>query len=417
MDTLYVINIISSILIALCFGYHWFLVLLNFIKKPRTYPDADPKKYAVLISAKNEGNVLGQLLDSLKKQDYPSDLLDVYVVADNCTDNTADVARSYGVNVYERHNDTLKGKGFALNEIIHHIWDTVGQGVYDGYMVFDADNLVDKNFTKEINKAMSSGYKIATGYRNSKSCTSSWISYCYSMFWFRECIQMNRARNMLNLSANVTGTGYCVSEEILIKDGGFISKTLTEDVELTFRWIARGERVAFCNEAILYDEQPTKFSVSFFQRARWTKGNIQCYLRYGLKLIAGCFTKKARLCIDAISYILIPTIISVITLILNLIFGIPLYVSGELTINTLLITAGISLCSAYVYTMLFPLFAIMTERKHIHASIKKCVLYSVFYPIFMVTYVPIIVYAIFAKVGWKPIKHNETMTIEEMQQK
>lgn len=414
MDTLLTINLISTVLIGLCFTYQWFLVLLNFIKKPRKFPDAEAKKYAVLISAKDEANVIGQLLDSLNKQDYPKGLLDVYVVADNCTDNTAEIANSYGAKVYERNNTTLKGKGYALNELVHHVWDTVGKGYYHGYMGFDADNLVDKNFAKEINKAISSGYKIATGYRNSKSCNSSWISYCYSMFWLREGVQINRARSILGLSATVTGTGYCFTEEILIKDGGFISTTLTEDVEMTFRWIVKGEKVAFCNDAIIYDEQPDKFSASFKQRARWTRGNLQCYFKYGFKLLLGCFRKNARSCMDTLSYILIPTVFSIIAFILNLVFGIPLILSGELNITALLTTAMFSVIFGYFYTLLFPLFAILSERKRIHASIKKCVLYAVFYPIFMLSYVPILVYALFSKVGWAPIKHEQTISIEDI---
>ncbi len=414
MDTLLTINLISTVLIGLCFAYQWFLVLLNFIKKPRKFPDAEAKKYAVLISAKDEANVIGQLLDSLNKQDYPKGLLDIYVVADNCTDNTAEIANSYGAKVYERNNTTLKGKGYALNELVHHVWDTVGKGYYHGYMVFDADNLVDKNFAKEINKAISSGYKIATGYRNSKSCNSSWISYCYSMFWLREGVQINRARSILGLSATVTGTGYCFTEEILTKDGGFISTTLTEDVEMTFRWIVKGEKVAFCNDAIIYDEQPDKFSASFKQRARWTRGNLQCYFKYGFKLLLGCFRKNARSCMDTLSYILIPTVFSIIAFILNLVFGIPLILSGELNITALLTTAMFSVIFGYFYTLLFPLFAILSERKRIHASIKKCVLYAVFYPIFMLSYVPILVYALFSKVGWAPIKHEQTISIEDI---
>ena len=416
MQAIATINLIFGILIAFCFGYHWFLVLLNFIKKPKTYPDAEPKKYAILVSARDEESVIGHLLDSLKKQDYPADKLDIYVVADNCTDNTIKIAKSYGAYVYERTNDKLLGKAHALNELLHHIWDTVGKGVYDGYFVFDADNVVNNNFVKEINKVISSGKRIVVGYRNYKGKFKTWISYCYDMYWLREAVQINRGRNAIGVSATINGTGYCITEDILLRDDGFCTKTLTEDCEMTLRWIIRGEKIILCDTAILYDEQPSKFSSSCKQRARWVKGSIQCYFRYFFKLICGCFKKKsAKSCLDQLIYIFLPLIFSVISFVLNLILGIPQLVSGSLTITTLLITAGIGLGASYLYTMLLPLFAIITERKHIRDSKLKCVLYTVFYPIFMVTYIPLLVYGLFAKITWTPIKHTKALSIEDVE--
>ena len=416
MQALTTINLIFSILIAFCFGYHWLLVLLNFIKKPKAFPDATPKKYAVLVSARNEANVIGHLLDSLKNQDYPTDMLDIYVVADNCTDDTASVSKSRGVYVYERTNDKLLGKAHALNELLHHIWGTIGKGVYHGYFIFDADNVVNANFVKEINKVISSGNRIAVGYRNSKGKFKTWVSYCYDMFWLREAVQINRGRNALGVSATINGTGYCVKEDILLQDDGFCTKTLTEDCELTLKWITRGEKIVLCDTAILYDEQPTKFSTSIKQRARWVKGSVQCYFNYFLKLIVGCFKKKsAKSCIDQLIYIFFPLIFSFISLVLNLIFGIPLFSSGQLQITSLLITAGIGLVGSYLYTMLLPIFVVITERKHIKDNKLKCILYSVFYPIFIVTYIPILIYALFGKVTWTAIKHTETLSIEDVE--
>lgn len=416
MQALTTINLIFGILIAFCFGYHWVLVLLNFIKKPKTISDATPKKYAVLISARNEANVIGHLLDSLKKQDYPTDMLDIYVVADNCTDDTASVSKSRGAYVYERTNDKLLGKAHALNELLHHIWDTVGKGVYHGYFIFDADNVVNANFVKEVNKVISSGKRIVVGYRNHKGRFKTWVSYCYDMYWLREAVQINRGRNALGVSATINGTGYCLREDILLQDDGFCTKTLTEDCELTLKWITRGEKIVLCNTAMLYDEQPTKFSTSIKQRARWVKGSVQCYFKYFLKLLLGCFKKKsAKSCIDQLIYIFLPLIFSFISFVLNLIFGIPLLTSGQLQITSLLVAAGVGLGVSYLYTMLLPIFVVITERKHIKDNKLRCILYSVFYPIFIVTYIPILIYALFGKVGWTTIKHTETLSIDEVE--
>lgn len=416
MQTLTILNLIFSVLIALCFLYHWVLVGLNFVKKQKKYPDAPPKKYAVLVPARNEENVIGHLLDSLNKQDYPKDMFDIYVIADNCTDNTADIAKEYGAKVYVRSNDKLVGKSHALDEVLHHIWDTVGKGIYEGYFIFDADNVVNKNFIKEINKVISTGEKVVIGYRNYKNKSSNWLSYCYAMFCLREYVQINRGRSHINASATIYGTGFCITEQILLEYDGFNTTTLTEDCEMTFRLITRGDKVAFCNDAMLYDEQPTKFRDSIKQRLRWVKGNIQCYFKYIFKLFAGCFKKKSAVsCIDQLIYIFLPLIFSAISIILNLAFGIPLMISGELNIVSLLLPAGIGLLISYLYTMLLPLFAIITERKNIKDNITKCVLNTVFYPIFLITYVPLLIYALFAKVTWYPTKHLETVSIDEIE--
>ena len=143
MEILTIINMIGGTLLGACMLYQWIYVLLDLVKKPVKFEDAEPKKYAVLIAGRNEEKVIGTLLDSINKQKYPADLIDTYVVADNCTDNTSEVARAHGATVYERFNKEIIGKGFALDELIKHIWSTVGQGVYDGYIIFDADNLLD----------------------------------------------------------------------------------------------------------------------------------------------------------------------------------------------------------------------------------------------------------------------------------
>ena len=117
-------------------------------------------RYAAVISARNEANVIGGLIASLKAQDYPSELLDIYVIADNCTDNTAQVALEAGAKVYRRFNRQLIGKGYALDYLFKCL-SASGKDVYDGYFVFDADNYVDPNFVREMNNTFDGGHYAA----------------------------------------------------------------------------------------------------------------------------------------------------------------------------------------------------------------------------------------------------------------
>lgn len=417
MELLTTINLITGILLFLCFAYQWFYVFLNFIRKPKKFPDAEPKKYAVLISARNEENVIANLINSIKKQNYPQDLIDIYVVADNCTDNTAKVSKEAGAIVYERFNTTLVGKGFALNEVIHHIWETVGQGVYQGYFVFDADNLLDPNYVAEMNKAFSAGNRAVTSYRNSKNFSDNWLAGCSSTWLLRESGQWNCARTMLGISSSMPGTGFLVAESMLIEDGGFISQTLTEDIEFTYRWVAKGSKITHCDDAIFYDEQPTSLKTSFNQLLRWSKGNIQCYVKYIGKLIKGCFSKNVFSCLDILCAIIPAVIVTFFSVVANVVVGIDLIQKGLLTFDMILSTALVGLISGYGMMFLMSFLVMITERKRINCSWGKRIWYSMLFPVYVVFYGVTVVLSLFMKVKWKPIEHNKTISIDDIKNK
>ena len=134
-----------------------YLAVGLFGKGKQVRQDAKLHRYAAIISARNEEGVIGDLVKSLKEQNYPAQLLDVYVVADNCTDSTASVARKAGATVYERFNKVQVGKGYAMDWLFHRIFEDKGEQTYDAFLVFDADNLVDPNFVREMNKMFGTG--------------------------------------------------------------------------------------------------------------------------------------------------------------------------------------------------------------------------------------------------------------------
>ncbi|UKI49536.1 MAG: glycosyltransferase family 2 protein [Clostridium sp.] len=102
------------------------------------------KKYACVISARNESQVIGNLIDSIKRQSYPSELVTIFVVADNCTDNTAEICRNLGAIVYERFDKNHVSKGYALEFLFDQIEKDYGILSNDYYLIFDADNLLKK---------------------------------------------------------------------------------------------------------------------------------------------------------------------------------------------------------------------------------------------------------------------------------
>ena len=170
------VNALISALFFICYAYQFLYIPLVLAKKQRPLPcPPSPHRYAVLIAARNEAAVIGGLLDSLRQQTYDPTLLTVFVVADNCTDGTADIARRRGAVVYERFNHINVGKGYALDFLTQHIKADYPDG-FDGYFVFDADNVLSPDYIERMNAVFSGGYEIVTSYRNSKNFGGNWIS-------------------------------------------------------------------------------------------------------------------------------------------------------------------------------------------------------------------------------------------------
>ena len=224
-------------------------------------------KFMAIIPAHNEAGVVANLIESLKNQDYDKNLLDIYVIADNCTDNTAQIAREAGAIVYERFDETKKTKGYALQWFLNK---KVKDGSdYDAFCVFDADNIVMPDFITQMNKKLCQGEEIVQGYRDIKNPTDSWISAGYAIFYWTMNRFYHLARYNVGLSPLINGTGFMVKMDIVRKEG-WDTKTLTEDIEFSLKSIAKGRKLGWAVDAKVYDEQPIGFKQSWSQRSRWT---------------------------------------------------------------------------------------------------------------------------------------------------
>ena len=402
--TLRTINAIISALFFICYTYQFLYIPLVLAKKPKVLAvPARAHRYAVLIAARNEENVISGLLDSLRAQTYDMSLVTVFVAADNCTDSTAAIARAHGAVVYERFNQLNVGKGYALDFLLQHIGADYPAG-FDGYFVFDADNILAPDYIERMNEMFSNGHEIVTSYRNSKNFGGNWISAGYALWFLRESRYLNGARTRLGSSAAVGGTGFLFSQRILNESHGWRFYLLTEDIEFSVYHILRGEKIAICESAVLYDEQPTDFRQSCRQRLRWAKGYVQVFLRYGGQLLRGA-AKGSWSCFDMSMSILPAFILTSLCLLANI----------TLTVLGLMQGAGVwfalrSLleCLGSILATLLVLGGIttVTEWHRIHATTAQKLVYTLTFPLFMLTYLPISLAALFMKVEWKPIHHS-----------
>lgn len=257
----------------------------------RKFPSAKQKhKYAVVIAARNEEKVIGNLLDSIAKQDYPKELITVFVVADNCTDKTAEVARNRGAVCYERFDNEHKTKGFALQFLFDRIEEDYGRQSFEGYFVFDADNLLKEDYISRMNDAFDAGEKIITSYRNTKNFDESWIASTYALHWLRSIRFNHRARSVLRLATNIQGTGFLFANEIV--KNGWKYTSLTEDRALTADAVAQGYSITYNDAAEFYDEQPTSLKIALRQRLRWSKGHLLAFAETGPYLFINIFCGK-----------------------------------------------------------------------------------------------------------------------------
>ena len=239
--------------------------LIKFKEKPMLIDKEH--RFIIALPANNEESVIGNLIKSLQMQDYNKALYDIYVIADNCTDGTANVARENGAIVYERFDEDKKTKGYALNWFLDKMKDKKDD--YDALLVFDADNVVDKNFLNVMNKKLCQGEVLVQGYRDIKNPTDTWVSGGYAIFYWTMNRLYHLARYNMGLSPLINGTAFMVKWDILI-DEGWNTKTLTEDIEFALINISKGVKLGWAKDAIVYDEQPLTFKQSWKQRERWS---------------------------------------------------------------------------------------------------------------------------------------------------
>ena len=413
-----IFNLIIWLFFTLAYFYQIVYILRVIARGTVHLPKAKKQhRFAFFIAAHNEELVIGNLVRSILSQDYPRELMDVFVVCDACTDSTHEKAEEAGAIVWDRNDLARKGKSWAMDYGFDRILNDYGDK-YEAFIVMDADNLVSKGYLAEMNKAFDAGYLVCTSYRNFKNFDSSWVSSAYPLWFMREAKSLNNARMMVGTSCAISGSGWMVSEKIVRGMHGWDFHTLTEDIQFSTFCCANNVQIGFA-PAEFFDEQPVTFKASWVQRMRWTKGFYQVFFSYARDLVKGI--SKGRLA----SYDMLMTVApGMILTLLSFFVNATYLIVGSLshgfiaTQGELLMCTGslvMTFASMYVVFFILAVITTISERSHIHAKKKWRIVANVFtFPLFMMTYIPITVAALFKKVEWVPTKHDIAVNVDEV---
>ena len=408
MEYLYIIQQALIWIVTIYWLYQFIISLCSFVKiKEKPLKEDKQHRFMTIIPAHNEEKVVVNLIESLKKLDYPKDLYDIYVIADNCTDKTAEVAKKAGAIVYERFDEAHKTKGHALQWFLAQKIEE--NAPYDAFCIFDADNIVDENFLKVMNKKLCQGEEVVQGYKDIKNPSDSWVSAGYAIFYWTMHRFYHLARYNIGLSPLMNGTGFMVKFDV-IKPQGWNTKTLTEDIEFSLKRIIEGKKLGWARDAIVYDEQPVGFKQSWTQRSRWTVGHMQCLKEYTKPLAEAVVKNKTVMNFDGLLYMLGTTPMLILTLVL-VIVNIVLFATGAMTGLDFTIQMLKYIIPTLLVLPFMGLVVLYLEKKPIKPMIKGLLTY----PIFMGSWLLINIKCLFKRdTEWKKIDHVNDKKIEDL---
>ncbi len=400
MNLLKILVIIINFISISYMLYYVIIAVFAFKKEKIKLRNNIKKKFAVVIPARNEEIVIGNLIQSLNNQNYPKGKYDVFVLPNNCEDNTEEVAKSYNVQIINCENTKSKG------DVLRYGFKYLKDSNYDAYLIFDADNVVHPDFIKEMNDVLVSGYRVAQGYRDSKNPSDTWISASHSLHYIIQNYFMNRARKNINKSCFVNGTGFMISKEYL-DENGYNSLTITEDIELNVNCGLNNEQIAFVENAVTYDEQPISFDVSWKQRKRWSVGTLQCLKSYWRKIAKDILKNKNFGSVESMMFLTAPLVQLIGTF--NIILQVAVDFLTESKIDY--ISKAILLILYYISNVILTIGVIKVSQKQVKKYMKGILLL----PLFYLSWVPINVVALFEKKSnWERIEHKRAVSLDSI---
>lgn len=408
-----ILNVFMILIISMFF--YWFIISLFGFGKHKTLLERTPqKKFAIIIPSHNEENVIVPLIKNLKSLDYPKELYDIYVIADNCTDRTAHLAKETGAKVIEHTSKVgeLKGKPYAIQYALEILGEDL-EKKYDAISVFDADNLVSKNYLIEMNKHLLEGHKLIQCYLDTKNPNDNWVTLGYATSYYYMNRSWQLAKSRLGLGNAVGGTGFTVEVQLLNKIG-WSARSLTEDLEFTMQCLLEGEKAYWSHEARILDEKPVSFKSSCIQRLRWARGHWDVCFKYSPKLLKRWILKRDFAAFDGFMYLINPAKMvtgSFLDLFL-IIMTVNLLFSDTKESITFLLPFHVVL-TFFAFSLIYIVYSIRKDVKYVKVNYVKAILSMI---LTNISYLPLFVWALFTykRKEWNPTQHTRNIQIEDI---
>lgn len=427
-ETFYhVFEYLNYFFIAVCtvsFLFQIVMILFFWLPEKHFKKSEDFHKVAIIIPARNEEEIIAPTLKSLQNDlDYPKDKYDLYVVADNCDDKTAQIARENGAEVYEHNNENERSKCYALKYGVDQV-RKLNKG-YDFYIILDADNRLEKEYLKRMNDAFCSKVEIARGYEASLNGTQNTWTAVSATYYMRDSRIASNFREKAHLDSMLNGTGMMVSEKVFAATGGWDAFGMSEDVAFTINRLLENRRVHYVADAIVYEDQPSTLKDNFNRLTRMGHGLNALFFRKGFKLFGHFFVSGKWSNIDLfVQIMMIPVdliccvwfpLYYIVYALLHIFNGYLGYGFMSFMTAAESVAAMTSLWQMVIivlgsFLVLYPLqtmaSVLLSKKKLGLKSIKGLKRGIILSPFFMVYYGLAIAIGILSKPKWKKIKRN-----------
>ena len=381
------LNIFQTVLFLI--GCYYLVVALFSLTVAKAAPKShEQHRFALLVAAHNEESVIGELVESLKGLDYPVDKFDVFVVADNCTDKTAELAKNAGAYVWERFNTEKRGKGYAMEFAFEKLFAM--DNTHEYFCVFDADNLVEKDFLVRMNEKINEGYSAVQGYLDSKNPTDNWLTFSYSLWYWINNRVAQLSRGNLGLGCRLGGTGFAVSSK-LIREYGWGATCLAEDTEFTLKLALSDIKVGWAHDAVVFDEKPRQLGTSIHQRQRWMQGLSEVATRFVKPLFEKGIKERSASALHMLMNFWSDTLYPLSAIFFWAVYILTIFMDKKSMIYTLLCgmwsqPLAMLLLSVFVWGNLFILIAGLYNDRKLDRNIMKN---SLGFAIYIISWIPI----------------------------
>lgn len=422
-----IVNYVVLIVIAIPLLWQIFYVLMFFVRK-KTWKRSEKKgRIAYLIPAHNEEDVIYDTVHSiLESQNYPREKFDVFVVADNCTDRTAELAEKAGAVVLI-HNDPDPAHHMALYPLKYGVdyLMNLTENPYDMVVHLDADNHINEDFSLYMNDAYQSGVDLARPYEGAINASQNFFTKACTIFYMFDSRYGSRMRERLHLAAHVNGSGAMMSVKMLKATGGYDSVTISDDTEYWFNRLNDGYKGHFVEDAVVYEDMPSSLQDTYNRNKRIGAGGAKLIKTRVMKMFGKFFTTGNFSYLEVFNtYIFL--ILSVVLCtwlplfyIYNFLFlGFAAYGYLPLTLfeashyfhlfwNTIIVGGSIIIGLFVLFGWLQALFLVMTDYKKIGAKNRRELISVVLlFPAFLILYSITICIGTMSKPSWGKVNRN-----------